>query len=345
MKRLFWKLFLLITLAFVAVDLGRSLALRLLYLPEQAITIGADGRSAFYLASLLIALGLSALLAWYLGQPIRILRHAFGALSEGKLDTRVRHLLGSRRDGLADLGRDFDGMAHRLQEQIAAQQRLMQEVSHELRSPLTRLQMAIGLAQQDPRKFHATLDRIELESLRLQTMLENMLALAQLEANDQNLPTEPYDPSELLAAVVRDVRFEAQAQRRTLIFNEGFCGGGGQLEAHAELLCRAFENVLRNAVKFSPPEGRVEVSASRDATHWQVVIGDRGPGVDAELLTLIFEPFYRVQEPRRGAPGFGLGLAIARRAIEWHGGAIFAANRPGGGLVMTMTLPLQAHAK
>jgi len=138
---------------------------------------------------------------------------------------------------------------------------------------------------------------------------------------------------------------EAQALQRTLIVDDDHPLENRTLTAHAELLCRAFENVLRNAVKFSPPGGDVEIAVTRDTTRWQVAIADRGPGVDEKSLAQIFEPFYRVPEPRRSEPGFGLGLAIARRAIAWHGGEISAGNRPGGGLVVTMTLPLPTRAE
>lgn len=328
MKRLSGKLFLVFSLAFIVIDLSRALAPRVPGLSNAAPL-------AFYAWAALLALALSALLARYLEQPVRILRHAFAALSDGKLDTQVRHLLGSRRDALADLVGDFDGMARRLQEQIAAQQRLVHEVSHELRSPLSRLQMAIGLAQQDPQRFHATLDRIENESLRLQTMLENMLTLAQLESPDREMPTQPADPFDVLAEAVRDARFEAQARRTRLIFDEHGARRALQLPLDAHGLARAFDNVLRNAVAYGGD--RVEITVLQTAASWQVAIADRGPGVDPDALALIFEPFYRLPQARRR--GFGLGLAIARRAVLRHGGSISAANRDGGGLVVTIALP------
>lgn len=352
MKRLFWKLLLIFLLAFAAIDFGHALALRLLHrfdgtgAAQLSLTATAGGartdeQLAAYGATLLIALCASALLTWHLHRPVAILRRAFDAMSAGRLDTRVRHLLGSRRDGIADLGRDFDSMAERLQEHSAAQQRLVQEVSHELRSPLSRLQVAIGLAQQDPQKFHATLDRIENESLRLQAMLENMLTLAHVETGGAPLPCEEIDLIELVAAIARDARFEAQAVGSEVAFaGEGRCNA----RVRAELLGRAFDNVIRNAVKYTARGTLVEVVAHCDDLSLRVTVADRGPGVEAAMLALIFEPFYRVPTERRSAQGFGLGLAIARGAIVFHNGTIAAENRSGGGLVVTIALPLRSDA-
>ena len=339
MNRLFWKLFGICWLAFVAMGLSPALTRHLFdeTSPEVANAMPAHSPHAlaFYGITLLLALGFSALLHWYLERPLRILRHALGAVSEGRLDTRVHHLLESRRDSLAELGREFDGMAHRLQERIDAQQRLVRDVSHELRSPLTRLQVAIGLAQQDPQKFHATLDRIENESLRLQAMLENMLTLARLEDAEHALPKEETDLLELLAAIAHDSRFEAQARGCDV----ALAGSGRHpFTAQVETLHRALENVVRNAVKYTHPGTCVEIVLARTASHSRISVADRGPGVDPAMLARIFEPFYRAPQAP-GAQGFGIGLAIAQRAIASHGGHIGAENRDGGGLVVTIGLP------
>jgi two-component system OmpR family sensor kinase len=289
-----------------------------------------------YATALLIALCLSSLLAWYLNRPIRIMRSAFNAMSEGKLDTRIFHLLGARRDGLADLGRDFDGMAHRLEDMVADRQRMLRDVSHELRSPLTRLQTAIGLAQQNPHNLHETLDRIENESLRLQAMLENMLTLAHVELGAQSLPREEVDLIDLLAGITSDARFEAQACGKNLAF---FGEKTFVATVHVELLYRAFENVIRNAVKYTEPGTCVDVHVECDGSHLSVIVADRGPGVNQDALVKIFEPFYRAPIQSTQAQGFGLGLAIARSAIEFHDGTIAAENRSDGGLVIRIAIP------
>lgn len=286
------------------------------------------------------SLAFSALLAWYLSMPVRHLRRAFDAVAAGRMETRVAPLMGGRRDEIADLGRDFDRMAQQLQEVIGAQRRLLHDVSHELRSPLARLQAAIGLARQDPAQMEATLERLEREAVRLDTLVGELLTLSRLEAGTVDAPPEQVDLMDLTAAIADDARFEANAHHRDLYFR-----GEGEAPARvqAELLHRAFENVIRNAVKYTAAgtmvdvEARVEGGAGAGEFHLRV--SDRGPGVPDRDLDAIFQPFYRGDQGRAAA-GFGLGLAIARRAIQAHGGRIHATNRAGGGLVIEIVLPL-----
>ena len=290
---------------------------------------------------LLASLAFSALLAWSLTKPIRHLRRAAAALAEGRLDTRVAPLMGRRADELADLGHDFDQMARRLQQLIASQRRLLHDVSHELRSPLARLQAAIGLARQNPERTEAMLERIERDAVRLDGLVGELLALARLEAGSTLPPLETVDLIDLVAAIVDDARFEARASGRDVTFSGD---ATAMATVRAELIHRAFENVIRNAVKYTGEGTVVEVGARlREESGNQpgafvLAVADRGPGVPTEELEAIFEPFQRA---RSGAPagGFGLGLAIARRAIEAHGGHIGARNREGGGLVVEIELP------
>lgn len=336
MNGLFWRLFAVFCLAFVAIDFGHAIALNVI--SELDVDPHSDQLAdtlATYGAALPIALALSAFLSWYLNQPIRVMRRAFSAMSAGRLDTRVRPLLRSRRDDIADLGRDFDGMANRLEGLLAVRQRMLQDASHELRSPLARLQTAIGLAQQNPANILETLDRIESESLRLQAMLENMLILAQMEAGTGFVAAE-VDVIELLVGIASDARFEAQARGCDLLLRtDGQCIAAGGVE----LLHRAFENVIRNAVKYTAAGTCVEIDAIRCDGYLYVTVADRGSGVAMDELARIFEPFFRAGATPP-APGFGLGLAIARRAIDSHGGSIKATNRAGGGLVVDMKLPI-----
>ncbi len=283
---------------------------------------------------LLASLAFSAALAWYVAKPIRHLRDAFRAVAEGRLETRVQAAMGGRSDELADLGRDFDRMAQRLQAQIAAQQRLLHDVSHELRSPLARLHAAIGLARQNPAKLEATLERIERESMRLDELVGEVLTLSRLEAGTPGAPAAAIDLMEMVASIADDAGFEAAAQGRSVEFS-----GEGEVIAtvRGELLYRAVENVIRNATKYTAPGSMVEVRASAAAGTFEVVVSDRGPGVAETDLDAIFEPFHRADQT---TPGYGLGLAIARRAVASHGGRIHARNRPGGGLEVTITLPI-----
>lgn len=288
------------------------------------------------ITGLIASLAFSALLAWYVAKPIRLLRNAFDAAARGKLDTRVTPRMGGRRDELADLGRDFDRMAAQLQAQIAAQRRLMHDVSHELRSPLARMQAAIGLGRQNPAKLPDTLERIERESARLDTLVGELLTLSRLEAGSRG-PAEHIELIELIAAIADDAQFEAQAVGRDVHFD-----GTGEAWswAQAALVQRAFENVIRNAVKYTAEGTAVEVTTRVAGSTLEVDVADRGPGVPEAERGEMFEPFKRGSNDS-ATPGFGLGLAIAQRALAAHGGTITAQPRDGGGLVMQLRLPLR----
>lgn len=285
---------------------------------------------------LIASLAFSALLAWYVAKPIRLLRNAFGAAARGKLDTRVTPRMGGRRDELADLGRDFDRMAAQLQAQIAAQQRLLHDVSHELRSPLARMQAAIGLGRQNPARLPDTLERIERESARLDTLVGELLTLSRLEAGHRSR-AERIELIELIAAIADDAQFEAQAAGRDVHFD-----GTGEAWswAQAALIQRAFENVIRNAVKYTAAGTTVVVTTRVARKTLEVDVADRGPGVPEAELAAMFEPFKRGSNDS-ATPGFGLGLAIAQRALAAHGGTITARSRDGGGLLMELRLPLR----
>ncbi len=291
-------------------------------------------------AGLVASLAFGTLLAWYVARPIRHLRVAFTALSGGALATRVGPLIGNRRDEVADLGRDFDRMAQQLQALMDAQRNLLHEVSHELRSPLARLQAAVGLARQNPGGLDEAFERIEREAERVDELVGQLLTLSRLDAGADRGGSgrrESCDLVDLVAAIAEDAAFEAQTNGRSVVFE-----GKGEVIASvdAELVHRAVENVVRNAVRFTQPGTAVEVTAAEEGSGWFVArIADRGPGVAPEEIEVIFRPFYRGAAGTQG-PGFGLGLAIARRAVETQGGSVTARNRDGGGLVVDITLPL-----
>ena len=287
------------------------------------------------LIGLATSLAFSAFLAWYLARPIRSLRWAFDSAAAGKLDTRVTPRIGRRRDEIADLGRDFDRMAQQLQNLIYAQRRLLHDVSHELRSPLARLQAAIGLARQDPAKLDSSLERIEREATRLDDMVGEILTLARLEGGTAAPPKEPVDLAHLVASIAEDARFEAEARGRriSLQINEDV-----HLAGTPALLHRAVENVVRNALKFTREGTAVDISLRSTGKSAILTVSDSGPGIPPDELDKVFVPFYR--GIGADAAGFGLGLAIAQRAVEAHGGTIRAANVAGGGLRVEITLPL-----
>lgn len=295
-------------------------------------------------AGTVASLAFGAALAWYVARPIRHLREAFTSLSEGHLDTRVAARMGSRKDELADLGRRFDEMAERLQKLMGAQRALLHDVSHELRSPLARLEAAVGLARQNPRKLESSLARIEEDAERLDELVGQLLTLSRLESQSASAGEarrEKTDLVELVASVADDARFEAESTGRTLVFTSR---GGAVADVQPELLHRAFENVVRNAVRFAPPATAVEVAAEADASGAFVVrVSDHGPGVPESELGQVFEPFFRGAAAAGAAAGsgFGLGLAITRRAIEAHGGRVSARNRPGGGLEIEIRLEMR----
>jgi signal transduction histidine kinase len=284
--------------------------------------------------SVLVSLVASLLLAWYFTRPVKRLRQALADLAAGRLDTRVGGDLAGQRDEIADLGQHFDDMARRMQQTVEAQRRLLHDVSHELRSPLARLQVAVGLVRQDPQRIASSLDRLETEIARLDRLVGELLTLSRLEAGDVPVHRSQVDVIELLAGVVADARFEARANGRDLSWQEG---AEYSIEGHRELLHRAFENVLRNAVKYTAAGTCVEVTTDRlPDGRLRVSVCDRGPGVLPSELEAIFEPFRR--GAAAGVDGFGLGLTIARRAVSAHGGSVSAHNREGGGLCIEILL-------
>jgi two-component system OmpR family sensor kinase len=279
----------------------------------------------------------SAVLAWYFAKPIRSLRNAFLALAEGNLEARVGSLMGKRRDELSDLGQNFDYMAGQIHSLMFAQQRLLHDVSHELRSPLARIQAAIGLAQQQPEKTQAMLERIERESERMNDLVGELLVLSRLEVGVPGSEAHEFDIGGLLDDIVEDTRFEAE-HHEVIIRYDGL--KETLVKGRSELLHRAIENVLRNALQHCKKGGEVSVAARFDTKnrHLQVTVDDQGPGVPESDLSAIFEPFFRSGD-RGKANSIGLGLAIAYRSIVAHGGHIQASNRPQGGLRIEIGIP------
>lgn len=296
-------------------------------------------RNRFYMQlviGLLASLLFSAALAWHLSRPLRLLRAASRRLAAGELDTRVMPEIGRRHDEIADLGADFDHMAARLQALLDAQKRLLHDVSHELRSPLARIQVAVGLVRQQPQRQARLLERIEREIDRLDELVGEALTLSRLEAGVSPGETGVIDLAELLEDVIDDARFEAEAIGRHVVQEGhwGTCNVVGQ----AELLRRAFENVVRNAVRHTAAETAVTVSMACGEQEVTVTVCDQGRGVAPEQLNTIFEPFFRTVNDTAQPVGYGLGLAIARRAIEAHRGTISPRNRAEGGLCVDIVL-------
>jgi two-component system OmpR family sensor kinase len=283
-----------------------------------------------------------AVMAWYLVAPIKRLRQGFERLAAGDLATRLAPGIGGRRDEIADLARDFDVMAAQLEQSIQARERLLHDVSHQLRSPLSRLQLAIGLARQDPTGVKACLDRIEYEGRRLDSVVRELLSLARAESGHS--PGEDYfDVRALLESVLTDARFEADAVGVSIVSDVDHSAGDSEhpsLRGNIELVRWALDNVVRNALRFSTSGQSVRVSLAYDgaARHYAIEVVDEGPGAPESALPTLFEPFVRADET---SPGFGLGLAIAKRAVAAQGGTITASNRAGFGLGVRITLPAE----
>ncbi|MDX8121787.1 sensor protein CpxA [Janthinobacterium sp. HH104] len=291
-------------------------------------------------AAIAASLLFSFLLAWYFARPIRDLRQAFEAASQGNLAPRFQ-ANGKRGDELTDLGRDFDRMTGRLRNLIDSQTRLLHDVSHELRSPLARLQAAIGLAHQQPEKMAASMQRIERESERMDKLIGELLTLSRLEAGAGHTHSEDVGIADLVHDIVDDARYEARARQLDIALAGDAAMADASVTGQPELLARAVENVVRNAIKHSPDGGTVEVDLSRQTGWLRIAVLDRGPGVASADLARIFEPFFRASNTQHSTDGHGLGLAIAQHVISAHGGRIGASLRSGGGLCVEMLLPVK----
>lgn len=301
------------------------------------------------IVGIFVSLLFAALLAWYFSKPIKQLRFAFESAASGNLDARVGTLMQGRRDELADLGSAFDVMVSRVSQLIQSQTRLMHQVSHELRSPLARLQIAIGLIKQQSaqsdvvnpvsEKISTSLNRIETESVRMDHLVGELLTLSRLESGMTALQKEPVDLNELLQELVEDANFEGASNHVSVQYAANVAI---HIQAQPDLLQRAIDNVVRNAVKYSPAHTTVNVSATIDHAAKQVVIcvADKGIGVKAAELEAIFKPFYRANaDTVASVKGYGLGLAITKQIIEAHAGEISASTMLNAGLVITIKLP------
>jgi len=298
-------------------------------------------------ATLILALVVSAvvcfLLARYLVAPVDRLRRAMRRMAAGDLNVRVSHSMRGRQDDLGLLAADLDVMAERVRSLLETKQQLLRDVSHELRSPLARLQLALSLARRNDDQAERHLARIACEADRLEQLIARTLKLARLERPAGSLERTRIDIGELLQTITDDVAIEADAQGCSVTLQSETAL---VVSGDVELLRSSFENIIRNAVRYSPPDAQVGITARRmltgDRTEdcIEVIVYDHGPGVPDKDLELIFEPFYRVDAARdRAGGGEGLGLAIAARAVALHDGAIEARNRQNGGLIVSVVLP------
>jgi len=308
--------------------------------PRALLAPGPQGVGMRLGVAAIISALVSLLLARYLASPLGQLSRASRQLATGDLTARVGAPLAERKDEFGQLAMDMDEMAGRLQVSQQANQRLLRDVSHELRSPLARLSVALEIARnKDQNLVVDELNRIELESERLETLVDEVLALLRESTGSQELRIQNFDLAEMLQDLVETVNYEIEEGREPI---------GLQLEpplllkADRELLWRVFENLIRNAKIHSGDAEGIKVSAKQvSGREIQVCVRDSGPGISETHINRIFEPFYRVDEARnRGSGGHGLGLAIAASAVRRHGGRISASNRKVGGLEVRVVLPV-----
>jgi two-component system sensor histidine kinase CpxA len=307
--------------------------------PRALLAPGPRGMALRLGLSALVSAFVSFFLARNLAAPLEHLRTASRRIATGDMGARVGSPLDKRGDEFGQLSRDFDRMAARLQEMQRANMRLLRDVSHELRSPLARLRVALEIARN--RKAGDVineLDRIELESERLEALVDEVLDLLRESSEARPLSMDRFDLVELLKDLLDVVSYEVpeDAAEIRLVAPQPL-----MIEGDRELLWRAVENLLRNALIHSG-DADVAVTAHRtEQGHGiELIVQDSGPGVPAAQLGKLFDAFYRVDESRhRGSGGHGLGLAIAATAVRRHGGKIEARNREEGGLEIRIFLP------
>jgi len=289
-------------------------------LPEHAFVMAAGVLLCYWLAL-------------YLTSPVRKLEKAVERFGRGDLSARVGS---NRRDELGQLARTFDRMAERIETLLTAERRLLLDISHELRSPLARLGVAVELARSgdDP---NSALNRIQRESDRLNALVGQLLQVTRAEGDPSSLHRAPLRLDELVQQMVDDSSIEAAAHGCELRYEKR---EPVMVAGDPELLRRAVENVIRNAIRYAPRETAVEISLARNNGMAVVGVRDQGSGVPEEALPRLFDAFYRVEGDRdRASGGIGLGLSIARRAIELHRGSIRARNAQPG-LEVEMELPV-----
>lgn len=270
-------------------------------------------------------------LARQLTSPLRRMQKTIERFGRGDFSARVNS---RRADELGQLGRTVDQMAERIEGLVKSQRRLLQDISHELRSPLARLGVAVELARGggDP---ETAFNRIEREADRLNVLVGELIQVTRAEGDPAGLATESVRLDELVRVIVGDVHIEAE--RHHIGLDLDACEA--EMEGNPELLRRAIENIVRNAIRYSPDGGNVQVSLKHVDSLYRICVRDYGQGVPEENLANIFDPFYRVEKDRgRTSGGVGLGLAIAKRAVELHHGAMRASNQHPG-LLVEIDLP------
>ena len=284
----------------------------------------------------LVSAVMAIFLSRWLTRPLRDVSRGLKALASGHLDTRILDGLRTSNSEIRDLGRDFDLAAERLHALTEGRSRLFHDISHEIRSPLARLRAAVGLIEVNPARGGALAKRMEGDIARLDHLVDEILTLARLDRGEPLGTVAVFDLLDIVENIIFDANFEGREKNVSARYS-----GAEKLEllGNPELLHRACENVVRNALSYSPNGGTVSVTGSRHKDEIVLEITDDGPGVPEPKLKAIFSPFVRV-DGDTAPQGIGLGLAIAASAVRSHGGKIMAQNRVKGGLLIRIEIPL-----
>ncbi len=294
------------------------------------------------IAVIVTSMAASLGLAWYFAAPVRQLKVALSELPQRQWQTQLSSDMTGRRDEFGALARSFNQMAQQVYQAIVSQRRLLHDVSHELRSPLARLQLLTGLVRQHPADLELALEKIEAEAARLDQLVGEILTFSRLESGEVQPQIIAVPVHELLESICDDATLEAHNRQQQLVLEQN---PPAWVQADAELLFRALENVVRNAIKYAGSGATIRISSCRLPTELLISIADNGPGVAPELLPLLFNPFFRADKQ---TDGVGLGLSIALRAVATCGGQISAENlwhaygSRRAGLQVQIRLPCQA---
>ena len=315
-------------------EYGASFLIRL---PER-MRPGTHWLTTKFALQIVIPMALLILLTFILYRhiitPLHRLDNATLAFSKGDLSVRVGQHFAKRDDELSHLANTFDSMASRIGELIENQRQLIADLSHELRTPLTRLDIAVENFDSSNSSQH--LERISRESKQIRKLVENTLTFAWLENEQPKIMQEQVELVDLLDVLIEDARFEFACK-----FIESELSNSAMItDSSHKALCPAIENVLRNALKYTPCKETVSVRLTQQQDHYLLEINDSGPGIPEHLLDKIFEPFFRVDDSRMAeSDSFGLGLALAKRHLLSVGANIYALNQKSGGLSVKITIP------
>lgn len=309
--------------------------------PDSLTNIASTKRPlAFPLSALsiliFISAGFSAILAWSIAYPIGVLLQHLKNTADGDFVTNISPQIASSHDEFSALGKALDAMTQRVDGMIKSQSKMLHHVSHELRSPLARIQMAVGLVMQDPKKMQNSLQRVELEAVRMERMISELLEIFRFESGMNKLEKIDVDLKALLTGIVGDVLFERHEANIRLEMPDELVVIQGQLD----LLQRAIDNVIRNALKYGPEEGLVSIELQHSARTGEVTleVQDQGQGVEPQELEQIFSPFVRGRRASQ-VEGHGIGLAMTKHIVEAHGGFVRAANLNPKGFLIRIHLP------